>query len=174
MNRRLRFGAALNYYRSVERSPMGKINLGRVILGGLVAGLIINVFEGVMNGVIMADQWADVMASLNRPTTPSIKTIIALNVWGFALGIITVWLYAAIRPRFGPGPKTALCAGLFVWATACAMASAVPVFMKIYKVDVALIAVGVELVEMALAGVVGGFFYKEDAAGDFKSQTARV
>ena len=31
--------------------------------------------------------------------------------WAF----VTVWLYAAIRPRFGPGPKTAICAGLIVW-----------------------------------------------------------
>ncbi|HSE60477.1 MAG TPA: hypothetical protein VLA99_17380 [Nitrospiraceae bacterium] len=26
-----------------------------------------------------------------------------------------LWLYAAIRPRFGAGPKTALYAGLGVW-----------------------------------------------------------
>jgi len=35
---------------------MGKINLGRVILGGLVAGVIINVAEGVLNGVILQSQ----------------------------------------------------------------------------------------------------------------------
>ena len=26
-----------------------------------------------------------------------------------------MWLYAAIRPRYGPGPKTALMAGLAWW-----------------------------------------------------------
>lgn len=30
-------------------------------------------------------------------------------------GIVAVWLYAVIRPRYGPGPKTALLAGFTVW-----------------------------------------------------------
>lgn len=29
-------------------------------------------------------------------------------------GILAVWLYAAVRPRLGPGPKTAACAGLLI------------------------------------------------------------
>jgi hypothetical protein len=36
----------------------------------------------------------------------------------FVLGIASVWLYAAIRPRYGAGPKTAVCAGLAVWILA--------------------------------------------------------
>jgi hypothetical protein len=31
------------------------------------------------------------------------------------LGLLLAWLYAAIRPRFGPGPATALRAGGFLW-----------------------------------------------------------
>ncbi len=34
----------------------------------------------------------------------------------FALGIMAVWTYAAIRPRLGAGVGTAACAGLLVWA----------------------------------------------------------
>ena len=41
---------------------MGKINWTRVILGGLVAGLIINVFEWLLNGVIIAK---DMEAAMN-------------------------------------------------------------------------------------------------------------
>jgi hypothetical protein len=33
---------------------MGKINWNRVILGGLVAGAIVNIFEYVLNGVVLA------------------------------------------------------------------------------------------------------------------------
>ena len=41
---------------------------------------------------------------------------IATNVVvSFVIGILLVWLYAAIRPRFGPGPKTAILAALVVW-----------------------------------------------------------
>lgn len=33
---------------------MGGINWGRVILGGLLAGILINVFEFILNGIILA------------------------------------------------------------------------------------------------------------------------
>ena len=33
-------------------------------------------------------------------------------VLGFLIGIVATWLYAAIRPRFGPGPGTATMAGV--------------------------------------------------------------
>src|SRR5712691_5631989 len=37
-----------------KEQAMGKINWNRVILGGLVAGVIINIFEFVLNGLILA------------------------------------------------------------------------------------------------------------------------
>ena len=140
---------------------MGKINLGRVILGGLLAGVVINLVEGILNGVVFAKQWAEVMTGLGKAAAPSVKQIIALNVWGFALGILTVWLYAAIRPRFGSGPRTAICAGATVWFLAQAMGTAIPVFLHIYTVGLALSAVSVELVEMLIASVAGAYLYKE-------------
>ena len=33
----------------------------------------------------------------------------------FVIGLLLVWLYAAMRPRFGPGMKTATYAALAVW-----------------------------------------------------------
>ncbi len=142
---------------------MANINTSRVILGGLVAGLIINVVEGVMNGVVLVDQWTAQMVSLNRSAAGSVKQIVVLNLWGFAAGILAVWLYAAIRPRLGAGPKTAICAGLFTWVTICGMGTAVPVILHIYKLHLALIGVGYELVEMVLAALAGAYFYKESA-----------
>jgi len=153
---------------------MGKINLSRVVLGGLLAGVVINLVEGVMNGVVFGKQWAEVMTGLGKSATPSVKQIIALNLWGFALGILTVWIYAAIRPRFGAGPKTAMCAGLTAWALAQAMGTAIPVFFHIYNVGLALSAVTVELVEMLVAGVVGAYLYKEDPAEVPRSSAARA
>lgn len=151
-----------------------KINLARVILGGIVAGIVINLVEGVMNGVVLASQWAEQMTSLNRPAAGSMKQIIILNCWGFAAGILLVWLYAAIRPRFGAGPRTAICAGLFTWAAICGMGTAVPVILGIYRADLGLIGVGYELVEMIVAGLAGCYVYKEAAADSVKSVAARA
>ena len=97
---------------------MGTMNGARVILGGLLAGVVINVFESILNGVVLAKDWEAAMAALGKPPMAG-DQIAVFIVWGFLVGIFAVWLYAAIRPRYGAGPKTALCAGSpsGAWAT---------------------------------------------------------
>jgi hypothetical protein len=141
---------------------MGKINVGRVVLGGIVAGLIINVVEGVMNGVILKEQWSEAAKALGQSGAISVKQIVAFNVWGFAAGVLAIWLYAAIRPRFGAGPKTAMCAGVIVWMLAFAMANAMMAFLHIYPLWILLTVTAVALPELLMASVAGAYFYKEE------------
>jgi hypothetical protein len=151
---------------------MGKINLSRVILGGIVAGIVIDVFEGILHGAILASQWADVLAGLGKGGTMSVKQIVAFNVWGLAVGILTVGLYAAIRPRFGAGPRTAVLAGLAVWALAYVMGDATPVFLHMFPVGTISTSLVVEAVIMAIAGVAGAAVYKESAAEAIAARVA--
>ena len=53
-------------------------------------------------------------------------------VWGFLVGIFAVWLYAAIRPRYGAGPKAALCAGAAVWGLGYLLAAATPIALHLF------------------------------------------
>jgi hypothetical protein len=94
---------------------MGKINYGRVILGGIVAGIVINVLEYLVHEVLLKARHVEEMKALGKTMPEGGSTIAVWIVYGFAWAIAAVWLYAAIRPRFGPGAKTALCAGLAVW-----------------------------------------------------------
>ena len=139
---------------------MGNINLGRVILGGFVAGVIINVFEFVLNGIVLADQWTRVMAAINRPDF-GMHDIVVFNITGFVIGIVAVWTYAAIRPRFGAGVMTGVYAGLLTWVTAYALANVTPVVMGVYSLHMALVLVLVGVVEIVVATVVGAWLYKE-------------
>jgi hypothetical protein len=79
-----------------------------VILGGLVAGVIINVFEFLLNGVILANDMQAAIRALGKQMGGG--ALASFTVWGFLVGIFAVWLYAAIRPRFGALRATALCA----------------------------------------------------------------
>src|SRR5215467_1415854 len=99
------------------------MNIGRIVLGGLLAGLIVNVSEFVLNGYVVA---ADLEAALKARNIPPIdmSALVWFVVAGFAGGIVNVWLYAAIRPRFGPGVKTAVWAGVFVWLSTYALPNA--------------------------------------------------
>jgi hypothetical protein len=94
---------------------MGKINVGRLILGGIVAGIAIDLLDYFVDGVWLAPRWASGMAMLGRPPAFSQIQIILFNVIGLLTGLVAIWVYAAIRPRFGAGIKTAIYAGLAVW-----------------------------------------------------------
>jgi hypothetical protein len=143
---------------------MGKINWQRVILGGLVAGVIINVVEWVVNGVMLAGDWTSVMKDLNRSGAFSSKQIAAVNLWGFLTGMTMIWLYAAIRPRYGAGPKTAACAGAAMWFMTYALGGAFPVIAHIFPLGLSTLTLLIGLVELIVAGLAGAWLYKERTA----------
>ena len=84
---------------------MGRIDMGRVMLGGLVAGVVINISEFVLNQVVLLSDMTTALARMNLPPIGGLAIPVFILL-GFAGGIAAVWLYAAIRPRFGPGPMT--------------------------------------------------------------------
>src|SRR5688572_788003 len=93
---------------------MGQINISRVILGGLVAGLVMNVLESLANGLIKAPYWNAAMSAIGKPAY-STSTLALFIIWGFIFGLAVIWIYAAIRPRFGRGRMTATIAGVTAW-----------------------------------------------------------
>jgi len=141
---------------------MGKINWARVILGGLVAGLIINIFEFILHGVIIAQDMAAATSALGRQVGGS--QLCMFVAWGFLVGIFAVWLYAALRPRYGPGPKTALCAGAAVWGLGYLLASVTPIALNLFPVRIMIIGLAVGLVEVLVATLVGAQLYREQTA----------
>lgn len=142
---------------------MNRINLGRVIVGGIVAGIIVDIFEFVLNGWYLAPQWNSVMASLNR-TPVDTNAIIAFNIMGLVYGLAAVWTYAAIRPRFGEGPGTAVRAALLIWVTGYVLADAALLVMGIFPLSLTVTLIAVGLVEIVVATLAGGYFYKEETA----------
>ncbi len=141
---------------------MGRINMGRVILGGLLAGLIINISESILNGVVFAEEMNAAMAALNRPPIAG-SMIVWFILLGFALGIVTIWLYAAIRPRFGPGAKTAVCASLAVWFFSYLYPNAFMFVIHLFPRRLVVIGTVWGLVEIVAAGVAGAWLYREPA-----------
>ncbi len=93
---------------------MAGINLKRVIVGGLVAGLVMNVISFVINGIVLAERYAAMGKAGHLLTEPRLLFMPLYLVFLFAEGIVLAFLYAAARPRFGPGPRTALLVGLAV------------------------------------------------------------
>ena len=80
---------------------------------------------------------------------------------GFLLGITAVWIYAAVRPRLGAGPKTAICIGLIVWVLTSLFTTLGQLPTGIFPTRLLIIPVVWGLVELPLGTVAGSWLYRE-------------
>jgi len=143
---------------------MSKIHWGRVIGGGLLAGLVINVVEFLVNGLWLAADWGAAMKALGMSGEYGTAQVVVFNLWGFAMGIFAVWLYAAIRTRYGPGPRTAYTAAVATWVPGYLMANIPPAVLGMFPVRLMLIGIATGLIEVILGTQLGASFYKEGEA----------
>jgi len=140
---------------------VGKINWGRVIVGGLVAGAVINVQEMILHGAVFAEEWKALVASWGRTLDTSVTASVLILVLNAVEGIVAVWLYAAIRPRYGPGPKTALLAGLTVWLVGWLIPTLSAIPLNLFPLWALLVVPGAGLVEFTVGTLLGAWLYKE-------------
>jgi hypothetical protein len=144
-----------------KRVRMARINWKRVILGGIVAASVWGLLYAPVHPLVEAHD------SFGRPVLPItpfrgatrvMQVLVVLT--GFVQGIATVWLYAAIRPRFGPGPKTALIAGMGVWFLTSWIHVLWAVFTSV-RLAVVITPVAASLPIVMLAAMAGAWPYKE-------------
>jgi hypothetical protein len=130
-----------------------------VILGGIVAGIIINISEYCLNGVILTRDWQAAMTALGRTMAPS--AIPVFVVWGFLAGISAIALYAMARPRFGAGAKTAVLTGFAFWIFSYLLPNIGQWALNLFPQRLIIIGVAVGLVEVIIGSVAGAALYKE-------------
>jgi hypothetical protein len=140
---------------------MGRINTGRLIGGGIVAGILVNISETILNAIVLKHPWEDAMKALGKPSVMTSQAMVVWIFWGFVYGILCVWLYAGIRPRFGPGPATAAKAGFVAWLLVGLLPSIAMCNMGIVPSSL-LVTSGVwTLVESIIVTIVGASIYRE-------------
>ncbi len=148
---------------------MAKSSMARVILGGVVAGLVLNICGYLVDGVMLAPQWAAAMTALGKSGDITINQIVGFNILGICYGIALIWLYAAIRPRYGAGPKTAISAGLALWVAGVLLPNIG--FMGVnglFPANLTMMTTAAGAIECILAALAGAAVYKE------RSEVART
>lgn len=138
----------------------GKINFARVILGGIVAGIVLDILGYLVDGVMLSARWTFAMQQLGR-TGFSLNQMIRFNILGLGWGILAIWLYAAIRPRYGAGPGTAVCAGLAAWAIGTLLPNAGLWLAGILPRGLTVLTTGGGIVESVVAVLAGAALYQE-------------
>ena len=135
---------------------MGKINWPRLLLCGVVAGLIWT----LLSAVILTFLGGDLITVIPKLSAPARALLLFSFQVNLAMGIWAMWLYAAIRPRYGPGPKTAAIAGVGWWVMYClAKANWGPYGLVRTQVLAAILSAA--LPALIVAAVVGARYYEE-------------
>jgi hypothetical protein len=140
---------------------MAGINTGKVLTGGLLAGLLLNVGDFGINYFLGADMAANLTRlHLDPAKMTDFSAAVPWIVIDFLMGLLAIFTYAAMRPRFGPGPKTALIAGgvLFLGVTFILFGFQTIGF---FPMDGFVKNTVCEAVNVAIASVVGAWAYKE-------------
>jgi len=142
---------------------MARINLARVIIGGIVAAVILFVAGFIIHGALLGADWMAWQQAGHMPLALSHgEAIVIWIVLSLVNGLTGVWIYAGIRPRYGAGASTALIAGFMLWlagglAAALAQYALGNVPHKIVWVG----AIG-GLIADLIAIVAGAYFYTEE------------
>ena len=85
-------------------------------------------------------------------------------VWGFLVGISAIWLYAAARTRFGPGPGTAVLTALAYWVIGYLFPNLLNWALALFPSRLLAITSVVGLAELIVASLAGASIYKERAS----------
>lgn len=140
---------------------MGKINISRWLLGGIVAGIVSDILGYLVDGVLLAPRWNDGMTRLGHSNLGPNEWIWFSGV-GLVGGLVAVWIYAGIRPRFGAGVKTAVNAGIAAWILSILMPNtAFMVAAGLFSKHLALYTTVGGFFEVVIGTIVGAWLYKE-------------
>jgi hypothetical protein len=141
---------------------MGKINWMRVLIGGLVAGIVVNVLQFAAWALYQGRILSATLEALGHPLKQTGGTTVLWVVLCFLMGFLLVWLYAAVRPRCGAGPGTAVVVGTVAgvlllipdigWGSVLTMIPA-----RVWAIDAYC-----DLVTAVVATLLGAWVYKEE------------
>ena len=141
------------------------VNRQKLLVGGLAAGVVLNIIDFLSNGVLLsARMQADANAfkpGLGDQMGAMSGAQIAVYVFfDLIIGFLLVWTYAAIRPRFGPGPRTAAYVGLLFFVFGLILTYGYKE-MGVMSAGLWWTYTAIWFVNLLLASVVGAMLYSE-------------
>ncbi len=144
------------------------MNTGKVVVGGLIGGVVLNIIDFVSNGVIFANRMrADANAfkpGLGDEAAVMLPSqIVTYVVSDFIIGLLLVFMYAAVRPRLGPGATTAATVAFVFWIFGTIVAMGYKT-MGVMSSGLWWQFTLVWLVALVLTALVGAKFYTEESA----------
>jgi hypothetical protein len=139
---------------------MGGINVTRWLAGGVVAGIVMWLIEGVASMLYMEDMQT-AMESLGVSMEMTAGTWAMSVLMSLLTGLVLVFFYAAARSRFGPGPKTAIIVAVALFFGGMLLSLMGLGMMGLFPTRLLLLWGCIGFVEMILVSLAGAWVYRE-------------
>lgn len=140
---------------------MRKINLVRLLLGGIVAGIVGDILGYLVDGLLLQQNWADEMLALGKNEF-TMTQIVQFNTIGIVFGVVSILIYVGFRPLFGANWKTAIYAGLTAWVIGTLLPNLSFMYAAgLFSKHLMLYTTAGGLVEVVAGTVAGAALYKQ-------------
>ena len=139
---------------------MSGINTRRLMLASLVAGILDNVLDGVISAFFLSGDVKEILTRLNIDEAALRSSAWIIILGDFLYGFLLVFTYVAMRPRFRPGPKTAVISALSIWSVMAITLSFLLV-LQLYSMSGFLRNALLYLLASIIVSIVGAAIYKE-------------
>jgi len=131
-------------------------NVLRLLPAGLAAGCVINAFEYGVHRLLLDPQWTAAFAALGKTPT-GWSTFIPSN---FLVGIIGMWIYTRLAPRYGFGAKTAVRAAAAIWVVFWAIPLMAMQPMDLFPNSLIFTAIALGILDSIPAMLAGAWLYR--------------
>jgi hypothetical protein len=135
------------------------INSGKVVVGGLVAGVVANALDYLFQGVVLKPDFEMFRQRLNLDPVAANNPVPWIVV-DFILGFLLIVTYVGFRARWGPGPKTAIYAGVVIFVAIASVMGALTA-IGVFTTDTYLKSSALSLITVTSAALAAAFVYKE-------------
>jgi hypothetical protein len=144
---------------------MSNVNWGKFVLGAVIVAAICFVSDGFLHQRVVSDQWQAVVAALGA-TVPEHAgfSMIWFVVFEAGRGFLAMYVYVLLRPRLGPGVKTATWAGVATWVAFSLTGPAQFIPLGFYSTTLWFTVAIYQLVFTIIAAIVGAAPYSEKPA----------
>jgi len=144
---------------------MRNVNWGKFVLGALIVAAICFVSDAFLHQRVVTDQWQAVVAALGA-TMPEHSgfSMIWFIVFEAGRGFLAMYVYVLLRPRLGPGVKTATWAGVVTWVAFSLTGPAQFIPLGFYSTTLWFTVAIYQLVFTIIAAIMGAAPYSEKAA----------
>jgi hypothetical protein len=148
------------------------MNWSRILFAGLLAGLVIDSGEYLLHLIVLPDKWKAAMQKLNLTPVPASREFLALTAAGLLLGAVTLWLYAAIVPRYGARARTAILAALGLWIPGYFLGLAAMLLEGILPLDIVILSMTAGLAELVCGALLGRLIYADASSASKGEEVA--